>query len=120
MTSCDFILFYSFLTQANIIFLDVLGKAYYVGNLCPTMIHFNALDFNVCCTEEVMFLLMLSVHSGTWHRKNLKKKSQYSIILVHVQIIFIDSLLTVDRSVNSLNVHVGVAIDGYFLLLLNL
>ena len=30
MTSCDFTLFYSFLTQANIIFfLDVLGKEYF-------------------------------------------------------------------------------------------
>ena len=29
MTSYDFTLFYSFLTQANVIFLDVLGKEYY-------------------------------------------------------------------------------------------
>ena len=29
MTSCDFTLFYSFFTQANVIFLDVLGKEYF-------------------------------------------------------------------------------------------
>ena len=29
ITFCDFTLFYSFLTKANIIFLDVLGKEYY-------------------------------------------------------------------------------------------
>ena len=31
------------------------------ANLCPIMIHLNALDFNVCRFEEVMFLLTLSV-----------------------------------------------------------
>ena len=29
MTSCDFTSFYYFLTQANVNFLDVLGKEYY-------------------------------------------------------------------------------------------
>ena len=29
VTSCDFTPFHSFLTQANIFFLDVLGKKYY-------------------------------------------------------------------------------------------
>ena len=28
------------------------------------MIHFNDLDFNVCRSEEVMFLLTLSVDKG--------------------------------------------------------
>ena len=41
-------------TQANVIFLDVLGKKYY--NLCPNMMHFNVLDFNVCRSEEVISL----------------------------------------------------------------
>ena len=30
-------------------------------NLCPNMIHVDALDFNECHSEEVMFLLTLSV-----------------------------------------------------------
>ena len=29
MTSCEFTLFYLFLTQANIFFIDMLGKEYY-------------------------------------------------------------------------------------------
>ena len=32
-----------------------------IANLCPIMIHFNALDFIVCRSEKVMFLLTLSV-----------------------------------------------------------
>ena len=34
-----------------------------LANLCPIKIHFNALDFSVCRSEEVMFLLTLSVFS---------------------------------------------------------
>ena len=34
-----------------------------IVNLCPIMIHVCALDFNVCRSEAVMFLLMLSVVS---------------------------------------------------------
>ena len=34
-----------------------------IANLCPIMSHFNALDFIECRSEEVMFLLMLSVDS---------------------------------------------------------
>ena len=30
-------------------------------NLCPNMNHFDAVDFSECHSEEVMFLLMLSV-----------------------------------------------------------
>ena len=30
-------------------------------NLCPNMIHVDALDFSECRSEEVMFLLTLSV-----------------------------------------------------------
>ena len=50
MTSCDFtfILFYSYFTQAKVNCLDVLG------NLWPIMIHLDALDFNVCRSEEVI------------------------------------------------------------------
>ena len=32
-----------------------------MANLCPIMIHFCALDFNVCRSEEVKFLLTLTV-----------------------------------------------------------
>ena len=32
-----------------------------IANLCPVMIHLNALDFNLCRSEEVMFLLTLRV-----------------------------------------------------------
>ena len=36
-----------------------------IANLCPIMIHCNALDFNECCSEEVIkFLLTLSVYPG--------------------------------------------------------
>ena len=43
-----------------------------LANLCPIMIHFNALDCNMCRSREVMFLLTLSVHYNThvfilWH-----------------------------------------------------
>ena len=39
-----------------------------IANLCPIMIHFNALDFNVCRSEEVMFLLTLSVFFISFNR----------------------------------------------------
>ena len=32
-----------------------------LANLCQNMIHFDAVDFSECRSEEVMFLLTLSV-----------------------------------------------------------
>ena len=61
MTSCECTLFYSFSTQGNVIFFDVLGKEYYIADLCP-ILHFNALDFNVCRSEEVIRLFWRSVY----------------------------------------------------------
>ena len=55
-TSCDFTAFYSVLTQANIWFLRCA-----TANLYPIMSHFDGLHFSGCRSEEVMFLLMLSV-----------------------------------------------------------
>ena len=34
-----------------------------IAKLCPNMVHFDALDFSECHSEEVMFLLTLSVLS---------------------------------------------------------
>ena len=34
-------------------------------NMCPNMNHFDAVDFSECHSEEVMFLLMLSLHFST-------------------------------------------------------
>ena len=35
-------------------------------NLCPDMNHFDAVDFSECHSEEVMFLLTLSVCMYVW------------------------------------------------------
>ena len=60
---CDFTLFYSFFFYSiKRLFFDLMCLLRSTwANLCPIMIYFNALDVNICCSEEVMFLLMLSV-----------------------------------------------------------
>ena len=35
----------------------------YIANLCPIIIHFNALDFNVCRSEEVSFDAQCTIYS---------------------------------------------------------
>ena len=40
--------FILFMTQANIMVRSI------IANLCPIMINLNALDFNVCRSEEVI------------------------------------------------------------------
>ena len=37
-----------------------------LASLCPNMIHFDEVDFSECRSEEVMFLLTLSVFSHTF------------------------------------------------------
>ena len=55
--------FFSFLTQANVCLLMCI-KRNTVATPCPNMIQFDALDFSVGRSEEVMLLLMLSVFVG--------------------------------------------------------
>ena len=57
----DFIAFFSFLTKATLRFSDVLHKENYTY-LYQNSIKFYALDFSERCSEEMMFLLTLSVH----------------------------------------------------------
>ena len=45
-----------------------------IAKLCPNMIHFDALDFSECRSEEVMFLLMLSVLTLTSGKKTCHAK----------------------------------------------
>ena len=54
LTSCDYISFISSLIEVLRINLP---------NLCPNMNHFDAVDFSECHSEEVMFLLTLSVQT---------------------------------------------------------
>ena len=75
MTSCDFTLFYSFLTQANVIFLMCLVRSI-IANLSPIMIHFDALDFNVCRSEEVISFFWRSVY--VYHDFYLSTSKNYS------------------------------------------
>ena len=58
MTSCNFTLFYSFLTQANVWFCLVRSI---IANLCPIIINFNAVDFSECRSEEVINFFWRSV-----------------------------------------------------------
>ena len=47
-----------------------------IANVCPIMINFNALDFNECHSEEVMFLLTLSVSlQPSWWNYSIKNFS---------------------------------------------
>ena len=63
------------------VFGKVVDKEYItIANLCPNMIHFNAFDFSECRSEEVMFLLMLSVLPKTfWDR--LSSDTDFQIYL---------------------------------------
>ena len=54
VTSFDFTLFYSLWTQENIFFLEVCLVRSILANLCPIIIYYNALDFNVCRSGEVI------------------------------------------------------------------
>ena len=38
-------------------------------NLCPNMNHFDAADFSECHSEEVMFLLMLSLYPPNYMKR---------------------------------------------------
>ena len=62
MTSCKFTLISSYLTQANIIFLKMCLVRSIIANLWPIKSHFNALDFNVCRSEEVLSFFWRSVY----------------------------------------------------------
>ena len=64
MTSCDFTLFYSFFSQANVCYWDVLGKEYYIANLCLIMIDFNAVDFSERRFEVVISFVWRLVYTG--------------------------------------------------------
>ena len=57
-----FHLFYSFLTQSNVCSLRYAWKGETIANLCPVMIHFNALNFNECRSEEVIRFFWRSVY----------------------------------------------------------
>ena len=89
ITSCDFtLIFYSFLTQSNICFLKMCLIRSTIANLCPIMVHSNTLDFNECRSEEVMFLLTLSVschcisnisNTNCDYNLHLSARNQYQI-----------------------------------------
>ena len=56
--SCDFTAFSHFLRKQTLVFQMCLLKS---TDLCPNMINFDVVDFSEFCSEEVMFLLKLSV-----------------------------------------------------------
>ena len=74
-------------------------------NLCPNMNHFDAVDFSECYSEEVMFLLMLSVHLQVQYVctcvQNFHKITQEQSRLI-VQITHMYSMY---------NVHVGLHVQ---------
>ena len=41
-----------------------------LANLCQNMIHFDAVGFSECCSEEVMFLLTLGVYRVSQKMQN--------------------------------------------------
>ena len=61
ITSCNFIAFFSFLTEGNHSFIKCAYRGT-IANLCPNMIHFGALDFRECRTEEVIHFFRRSVY----------------------------------------------------------
>ena len=63
-----------------LLFFDLIKRLFFemclvrstIANLSPIMIHFNALDFKECRSEEVMFLLTLSVYiSQNWRKSEI-------------------------------------------------
>ena len=61
ITSCNFTLFYSYFYSIKCLFLEMCLVRRTIAYLCPIMIHFNALDFNECRSEEVISLFWRSV-----------------------------------------------------------
>ena len=60
--------FYSCLSLGKRNFCMCLAKSI-LANICPIMIHLDALDFNVCRSEEVISFFWRSVYN-----EDLKKK----------------------------------------------
>ena len=59
---CNFIAFFSFLAKAILVFqMCFIRRTTCIAYLCLNMINFHAVDFSECHSEEVMFLLTLSV-----------------------------------------------------------
>ena len=56
-----FTLFYSFFDSSKNFFLMCLVRSI-IANLCLVMIHLDALDFNVCCSEKVISCFWRSVY----------------------------------------------------------
>ena len=62
VTSCDFTPFYSVLTQPNVCCCFYMCLVKTIAKLCPNMIHFDALDFSECRSEEVISFFWRSVY----------------------------------------------------------
>ena len=61
VTSCDFTPSYSFFDSTKHLPFEMCVVGTTIAKLCPNMIHFGALNFSERRSEEVMFLLTLSV-----------------------------------------------------------
>ena len=61
MTSCNFTFIFLFFDSMKRLFFEMCLVRSTLANLCPTMIHFNALDFNECRSEEVLSFFWRSV-----------------------------------------------------------
>ena len=82
MPFCDFTSYFSvFVTnKPSVFFSDVLNMTYHSFILSPDMIHFAAVDFSECRSEEAMFLLTLSVFyitKSSWQYKRILHKNVY-------------------------------------------
>ena len=91
MTSCDFTLFYYFLTQSNICFFEMCLVRTTIANLCPIMIHFNALDFNECRSEEVISFFWRSVYYFSNSPNQIMYCFWYQLIFIQLQTLFLSS-----------------------------
>ena len=79
ITSCDFTYLILF-DSSKRKFLEMCLVRSIIANLCPIMIHCNALDFNVCRSEEVISFFWRSVYVPKILIKSigLRKRLQHS------------------------------------------
>ena len=68
-TSCNFIAFISSLIEVNCCFLDMFLRIN-LPNLCPNMIHVDALDFSEWYSEEVISFFWRSLYFATKNNNN--------------------------------------------------
>ena len=96
LTSCDFILISS-LIELNFCFLHMCLLRINLPNMCPNMNHFDAVDSSECHSEEVMFLLTLS----------LERIDNSSLVWRYEQFIFSDCF---SSQKNKINAHYALAL----------